>query len=141
MGFFNDFKTSLMQGDILSLATAVVIGAAFGGVVTSAVNDLLMPIIGLITGGLDFTKKFISLNGQEYATLAEAKTAGASVLTYGNFIQALINFILIALFIFSILRTSERMKKKEAKVPVDSKPALSAQEVLLTEIRDVLKSK
>src|SRR5688572_5965413 len=104
MGFFSDFKASLMQGDVLSLATAVVIGAAFGKVVGSAVDDLIMPIVGLLTGGVDFTQKFITLDGNSYDTLAQAKAAGAAVITYGNFIQAIINFILIALFIFTILR-------------------------------------
>ncbi len=128
-----------MQGDVLSLAAAVVIGGAFGLVVASAVNDLLMPVIGLLTGGIDFSQKYISLTGKNFATLAEAKAAGASVLTYGNFIQTLINFLLIAFFIFSILRAADRLKKKEAKVPADAKPVLSASEVLLTEIRDLLK--
>lgn len=141
MGFLKDFKASLMQGDVLSLATAVVIGAAFGKIVGSAVDDIIMPIIGLLTGGVDFTQKFITLDGNSYESLAAAKTAGAAVITYGNFIQAIINFIIIALFIFSILRAAERMKKKEAAVPADAKPALSAQEVLLTEIRDALRNK
>lgn len=138
MGFFSDFKSSLMQGDVLSLATAVVIGAAFGKIVGSAVDDIIMPIVGLLTGGIDFTQKFITLDGNSYATLAEAKTAGAAVITYGNFIQAIINFILIALFVFSVLRAAERMKKKQAEVPA-SEPALSTQEKLLMEIRDSLK--
>ena len=73
MGFFKDFKASLLRGDILSLATAVVIGASFGKIVTSAVDDLIMPLVGLLTGGMDFTKKFIALDGQTYADLAAAK--------------------------------------------------------------------
>lgn len=137
MGFFKDFKASLMKGDVLSLATAVVIGAAFGKVVTSAVDDLVMPIIGLITGGMDFTKKFIALNGETYADLAAAKTAGASVLTYGNFVQAIINFVIIALFIFTILRAAEKAKNKQADAEVA--PAGPSQEELLTQIRDLLK--
>ena len=141
MGFFSDFKGSLMQGAVLSLATAVVIGAAFGRIVGSAVDDIIMPIIGLLTGGVDFTQKFITLDGNSYANLVAAKTAGAAVITYGNFIQAIINFIIIALFIFTVLRAAEKMKKKQAEVTIDDKPALSAQEVLLTEIRDALKNK
>ena len=136
MGFFKDFKASLMKGDVLSLATAVVIGAAFGKVVTSAVDDLVMPIVGLITGGMDFTKKFIALDGNTYADLAAAKTAGASVITYGNFVQALINFVIISLFIFTILRAAEKAKKKEEAVVAPSGPS---QEELLTQIRDLLK--
>lgn len=136
MGFFKDFKASLMKGDVLSLATAVVIGAAFGKVVTSAVDDLVMPIVGLITGGMDFTKKFVALDGNTYADLAAAKTAGASVITYGNFVQALINFVIISLFIFTILRAAEKAKKKEEAVVA---PAGPSQEELLTQIRDLLK--
>ena len=140
MGFFSDFKASLMQGDVLSLATAVVIGAAFGKIVGSAVDDIIMPIIGLITGGVDFTTKFIALDGNTYADLAAAKAAGAAVITYGNFIQAIINFIIIAFFIFIVLRGAAKMKKKEAAV-VAAEPALSTQETLLMEIRDALRSR
>lgn len=137
MGFFSDFKTSLMKGDILSLATAVVIAAAFGKIIGSAVDDVIMPIVGLITGGIDFTQKFITLDGRSYENLAAAKKAGAAVITYGNLVQAIINFVIIAFFIFIILRAAEKAKKKEEIVPV--KPAGPTQEELLTEIRDLLK--
>ena len=137
MGFFSDFKASLMKGDVLSLATAVVIGGAFGKIVGSAVDDLIMPLVGLITGGIDFTTKFIALNGQSYENLAAAKAAGASVMTYGNFVQAVINFVIIALFIFIVLRAAEKAKKKEEAAP--AAPAGPTQEELLTQIRDLLK--
>ena len=140
MGFFSDFKASLMKGDVLSLATAVVIGAAFGKIVGSAVDDIIMPIVGLITGGVDFTTKFITLDGNSYPNLAAAKEAGAAVITYGNFIQAIINFIIIAFFIFIVLRGAEKMKKKEAEVAAVA-PALSTQEQLLVEIRDSSKNR
>ena len=136
MGFFADFKASLMKGDVLSLATAVVIGGAFGKIVGSAVDDIIMPLVGLLTGGIDFTQKFISLNGETYANLAAAKTAGASVITYGNLVQAIINFVIISLFIFIILRAAEKAKKKEEVVAA---PAGPSQEELLTQIRDLLK--
>ena len=100
MGFFADFKASLMKGDVLSLATAVVIGGAFGKIVGSAVDDVIMPVVGLITGGIDFTQKFITLDGNSYDNLAAAKTAGAAVITYGNLVQAIINFVIISFFIF-----------------------------------------
>lgn len=135
MGFFADFKASLMKGDVLSLATAVVIGGAFGKIVGSAVDDIIMPLVGLITGGIDFTQKFISLNGQSYENLAAAKAAGASVLTYGNLVQAIINFVIISLFIFIVLRAAEKAKKKEEAAA----PAGPSQEELLTQIRDLLK--
>jgi large conductance mechanosensitive channel len=137
MGFFKDFKASLMKGDVLSLATAVVIGGAFGKIVGSAVDDVIMPIVGLITGGIDFTQKFISLNGQSYENLAAAKTAGASVITYGNLVQAIINFVIISFFIFVVLRAAEKAKKKEEAAP--AAPAGPTQEELLTQIRDLLK--
>jgi large conductance mechanosensitive channel len=136
MGFFSDFKASLMKGDVLSLATAVVIGAAFGKIVGSAVDDVIMPIVGLLTGGIDFTQKFITLDGNSYGTLAEAKKAGAAVITYGNLVQAIINFVIIAFFIFIILRAAEKARKKEEVVPVPTGPT---QEELLTQIRDLLK--
>jgi large conductance mechanosensitive channel len=136
MGFFADFKASLMKGDVLSLATAVVIGGAFGKIVGSAVDDILMPIIGILTGGVDFTTKFVALDGNSYESLAKAKEAGAACLTYGNLVQAIINFIIIALFIFIILRAAEKAKKKEVVV---SAPAGPSQEELLTQIRDLLK--
>ncbi len=137
MGFFSDFKASLLRGDVLSLATAVVIGAAFGKIIGSAVDDVIMPLIGLLTGGIDFTQKFISLNGQTYENLAAAKEAGASVMTYGNLVQATINFVVISLFIFIILRYVEKAKKKEVATPVTQ--AGPTQEELLMQIRDLLK--
>ena len=137
MGFFSDFKASLLKGDVLSLATAVVIGSAFGKIIGSAVEDVIMPIIGLFTGGIDFTQKYIPLNGATYENLAAAKKAGASVITYGNLVQATLNFVVIALFIFMILRYAEKAKKKEIVTPAP--PAGPTQEELLIQIRDLLK--
>lgn len=136
MGFFGDFKASLMRGDVLSLATAVVIGGAFGKIVGSAVDDVIMPIIGLLTGGIDFTQKFITLDGNSYETLVTAKAAGAAVITYGNLVQAIINFVIISFFIFVVLRAAEKAKKKQEVVVA---PAGPTQEELLTQIRDLLK--
>jgi large conductance mechanosensitive channel len=137
MGLFSDFKASLMKGDVLSLATAVVIGGAFGKIVGSAVDDVIMPIVGLITGGIDFTQKFITLDGNSYESLAKAKEAGAAVITYGNLVQAIINFVIISFFIFIVLRAAEKAKKREEAAPVV--PAGPTQEELLTQIRDLLK--
>ncbi len=137
MGFFSDFKASLLRGDVLSLASAVVIGGAFGKIIGSAVDDIIMPIVGLITGGIDFTQKFVSLNGQTYENLAAAKKAGASVMTYGNLVQATINFVIISFFIFIVLRYAEKTKKKEVVIPVA--PVGPTQEELLIQIRDLLK--
>jgi large conductance mechanosensitive channel len=137
MGLFGDFKASLMKGDVLSLATAVVIGAAFGKIVGSAVDDVIMPIVGLLTGGIDFTQKFVTLDGNSYETLAAAKAAGAAVITYGNLVQAIINFVIISFFIFIVLRAAEKAKKKEEVGA--AAPAGPSQEELLTQIRDLLK--
>ncbi|MEB8328347.1 large conductance mechanosensitive channel protein MscL [Flavobacteriaceae bacterium KMM 6897] len=140
MGFFKDFKSFLMKGDIVSLATAVVIGAAFSKIVNSVVNDILMPVIGVFTGGTDFTQKFISLDGESYESLAAAQEAGAAVMTYGNLVQALINFIIVGLFIYLFLKAYENSKKKE-EAAKPAKPAGPSQEQLLIEIRDLLAKK
>ena len=138
MSFFSDFKAFLLKKDIVALATAVVIGAAFNKVISSVVADIFMPIIGLITGGVDFTQKFISLDGVEYESLEAATEAEAAVLTYGNLVQAIIYFILVGLFVFLFLRAYEKTKKKEeAAAPAGP----SKEEVLLTEIRDELRKK
>lgn len=137
MGFFKDFKSFMMKGDIVSLATAVVIGGAFNSIIGSAVKDVIMPIVGVLTGGTDFTQQFISLDGNSYESLAAATEAGAAVMTYGNLIQATINFVIIALFIFVFLKAYEKSKKKEEAAP--AAPAGPSEKDLLAEIRDLLK--
>lgn len=138
MGFFKDFKSFLMKGDIVSLATAVVIGGAFSKIVNSAVKDVIMPIVGVITGGSDFTQNYISLDGGSYESLAAAQEAGAAVITYGNLIQATIDFIIVGLFIYLFLKSYEKSKKKEEEA-APAPPPGPTQEELLTEIRDLLK--
>lgn len=138
MSFFSDFKAFLLKKDIVALATAVIIGAAFNKVISSVVADIFMPLIGLLTGGVDLTQKFISLDGVKYESLEAATEAEAAVLTYGNLVQAIIYFIIVGLFIFLFLRTYEKTKKKEeAAAPAGP----SKEEVLLTEIRDELRKK
>lgn len=137
MGIFSDFKAFLMKGDIIALATAVIIGAAFNKIISSVVADIIMPIIGVLTGGLDFSQKFISLDGKRYETLEAAQTAEAAILTYGNVIQAIIYFIIVGFFIFLVLRAYERSKKKKEEAP--AAPKGPTQEELLIEIRDELK--
>ncbi len=136
MSFIKDFKSFLMKGDLVAMATAFVIALAFKAIITSMVNDLIMPIVGVLTGGTDFTQKFIALDGGNYETLKAAQDAGAAIITYGNLIQAIINFVIIAFFIFVVIRQYEKLKKKEEEAP-----AGPTQEQLLTEIRDELKSK
>ena len=137
---FKEFGDFIKRGNVIDLAVAVIIGGAFSSIVTSLVNDIIMPVISLITGGIDFTNLFVSLNGETYATLAEAQAGGASVLAYGSFIQAIINFLIIAFVIFMVVKAMNKMmslkKKKDEK---EEAPAKSDEVVLLEEIRDLLK--
>ena len=103
-GFLKEFKDFAMRGNVIDLAVGVIIGGAFQKIVTSVVNDLVMPLIGLITKGSDFASKFVALDGGEYATIEEATEAGAAILTYGNFIAVTIDFIIMAFVIFLFIK-------------------------------------
>jgi large conductance mechanosensitive channel len=130
-----EFKKFAMRGNVVDLAVGVIIGAAFGAIVSSLVADVFMPIIGAVTGGLDFSNYFIPLSKSVTATsLAEAKKQGA-VLAWGNFATLLINFIIVAWVLFIVIRLMNRMVKKEEPPP----PGPSKEVELLTEIRDALK--
>jgi large conductance mechanosensitive channel len=113
----SEFRTFLMRGNIIDLAVAVVIGAAFGGIVTSFVNDLLMPPIGLALGRINFADLFVSLSGTAYPTLAAAKAAGAPTINYGVFVNAVINFVIIAFVVFLLLRQVNRLTMRSAAAP------------------------
>jgi len=115
-----EFKEFIMRGNVLDLAIAVIIGAAFGAIVTSLVNDVLMPPLGLALGKVDFKDLFVSLNGMSYPSLAAAKTAGAPVLAYGQFINTVINFLVIAFVIFMVVKQANRFKKP---APAPAAPA------------------
>ena len=112
-----DFKEFVMRGNVLDLAVAVIIGGAFGAIVTSLVNDIVMPPIGLVLGHVDFKDLFISLNGQSYASLAAAKAAAAPVIAYGQFLNTVINFLIVALVIFMTVRQASKLRKKPAPAP------------------------
>jgi large conductance mechanosensitive channel len=112
-----EFKTFLMRGNVLDLAVAVIIGASFGAIVTSFVNDLLMPPIGLALGGVNFADLFVSLSGQAYPNLAAAKAAGAPTVNYGAFINTVINFVIVAFVVFMLVRGVNRMTAKPPAVP------------------------
>ena len=112
-GFWSEFKDFAVKGNAMDLAIGVIIGGAFTSIVTSLVNDILMPLIGAITGGLDFSEWFVSLDGTKYANLAEAQEKGAAILSYGNFITAIINFIIVALVIFVVFKKLLASHKKE----------------------------
>ena len=138
MGFIKEFKEFAMKGNVMDMAVGVIIGGAFGKIVTSLVNDVLMPIISTVTGGIDFTNLFVNLSDDtKYATLKAAQEAGASVFAYGQFIQNIIDFIIIAFCIFLMIKGMNKLKKKEEPAP--EAPAGPTQEELLTEIRDLLK--
>jgi large conductance mechanosensitive channel len=106
-----EFKEFAMRGNVLDMAVGIVIGAAFGGIVTTFVNDVLMPPLGLLLGHADFSDLFVSLNGQHYDTIAAAKAAGAATLNYGLFINAVVNFLIVAFAIFLLIRAVNRMQK------------------------------
>jgi len=109
-----EFRDFVMKGNVIDLAVAVIIGGAFGRIITSLVNDIIMPPIGLLLGKVNFVDLFISLDGSKYATLADAQAAGAPTLNYGFFINTIIDFIIVALVIFLIIRQVNRMKKAPA---------------------------
>jgi large conductance mechanosensitive channel len=135
---WNEFKNFAFKGNAFDLAVGVIMGGAFGKIVDSVVNDLIMPIVGAATGGADFSNYFLGLNSAVTApTLAAAKEQGAT-LAYGNFITILINFLILAFILFQLVKVSNRMKKAEPPPPP---PAPSATETLLAEIRDSLKKK
>jgi large conductance mechanosensitive channel len=112
-----EFKAFLMRGNVVDLAIAVVIGAAFGKIVTSFVNDILMPPIGMALGRVDFTSLFVSLTGQSYPSVAAAKAAGAPTLNYGLFIQTLIDFVIVAFAIFLVVKAVNRLMPREEPAP------------------------
>lgn len=108
---WKEFKAFAMRGNVLDMAIGIIIGAAFGKIVTSLVNDVIMPPIGLLLGKINFANLFMNLSGQSYATLAEAKAAGAATINYGMFINTVIDFIIVAFVIFLVIRSINRMKK------------------------------
>jgi large conductance mechanosensitive channel len=112
-----DFKEFIMKGNVLDLAVAVIIGAAFGAIVTSLVNDVIMPPVGMILGRIDFKDLFISLNGHPYDSLTKAKAAAAPVLAYGQFLNTVINFLIVALVIFLVVRTANKLHKAAVPAP------------------------
>jgi large conductance mechanosensitive channel len=114
---FKEFKDFAMKGNVLDLAVGFIMGAAFGKIVTSLVNDILMPPIGLLLGNVDFGKLFVDLTGHGYPTLAAAKEAGAATLNYGIFISAIVDFLIVALALFFVIRQMNRLRRKPAAVP------------------------
>ncbi len=139
MRLAKEFKEFIARGNVIDLAVGVVIGAAFGKIVTSLVNDVVMPPIGLITGRVDFSKLFVTLDGETYATIQDATAQSAPIIAYGNFINTIIQFLIVAACIFALVKVINRIKREEEAKPAPTPPEPTAEEKLLTEIRDLLK--
>ncbi len=145
MGVLKEFKSFAMKGNVLDLAVAVIIGGAFGKIITSFVNDVLMPPIGLLLGNTDFSNLRVVIkegseavmNGEQVVSPAVAEVA----IKYGAFVNTVLDFLIVAFSIFLVIKAFNKMKKKEAAAPPPAPPAPSKEEVLLTEIRDILKEK
>jgi len=114
---WNDFKKFIARGNVVDLGVAVIMGAAFGAIVTSLVNDVVMPPIGLVLGHVDFKDLFLAMDGKTYASLAAAKTAGAPVLAYGNFLNTIVNFLIIAAVVFLMVRQVTKLQRQPAPAP------------------------
>jgi large conductance mechanosensitive channel len=113
----NEFKSFIMRGNVLDLAVAVIIGGAFGAVVNSLVNDIIMPMVGRLTGGVDFSNMFINLSGGTFASLADAKKAGAATINYGVFINTIMTFLIVGFVMFMIIRAANQLQRKPAPTP------------------------
>lgn len=136
---WGEFKAFAMRGNVIDLAVGVIIGAAFTTIVNSLVNDILMPPLGLLIGGIDFSNFFVTLKGEAYPTLADAQKAGAVTVNYGIFLNSLIKFFIVAFAIFFLVKQINRMNANEKAKEVPSTPKVSAEAQLLTEIRDLMK--
>ena len=134
-----EFKEFAMRGNVVDMAVGIIIGAAFGKIVTSFVNDVVMPPIGLLLGNVDFSNLFVGLGGGDYPTIAAAEEAGAPIIKYGLFINTVLDFAIVAFVIFLAIKGMNSMRKKEAAQPAPP-PVPSPEEKLLAEIRDTLKS-
>lgn len=129
-----------MQGNIMDLAVGVIIGAAFGKIVTSLVEDVIMPPIGMLLGKVDFSNLFVQLGGEAVKSVAEARKAGVPIIAYGNFFNQVVSFLIVGFVVFMMVRQVNRFKREEAAAPpAPAEP--SAEERLLTEIRDLLQAK
>jgi len=136
MGMIAEFREFIKRGNVLDLAVGVIIGGAFGKIVSSVTDDVIMPIVSLFTKSTNFSDWFIALNGQSYPDLAAAKKAGAATLNYGNFISATINFLIVAFVVFIIVKQVNRVMPK---APAPPPPGPTPDQALLMEIRDLLK--
>ena len=137
MSMGSEFKEFALKGNVMDMAVGIIIGGAFGKIISAMVNDVLMPVIGKFMGGVSFADLYTALDGNTYESLAAAEEAGAAVMKYGAFIQSAIDFVIIAFVIFMMVRAMNNMRKKEEEAPADP-PEPSDEAKLLTEIRDSL---
>ena len=140
-GWVGEFRAFLMRGNVVDLAVGVIIGAAFTSIVGSLVKDIFNPIIGVVIGGVDFTNIFFSLDGKKYPNLTDAVKAGAPTVNIGVFINAIIQFVIVAFAVFWVVKAMTRLMRKEQAETEAAPPAPTSTEVLLAEIRDLLKAK
>ena len=136
---WREFRDFAMRGNVIDLAVGIIIGAAFTTIVNSLVSDIIMPPLGLIIGGIDFSNFFLTLKGGSFPTLEAAKAAGAVTMNYGLFINAIIRFLIVAFAIFILVKQINRLAREEPKTPPP--PGPSPEEALLAEIRDLLKAR
>jgi large conductance mechanosensitive channel len=135
-----EFKEFAMRGNVMDMAVGIIIGAAFGKIVTSLVNDIIMPPIGLLMGNVDFSNLFVNLKmDASYPSVAAAQEAGAPIIKYGVFINTVIDFVIVAFAIFMVIRTLNKLRRKQEAAPPPTPPGPTAEEKLLIEIRDLLK--
>jgi large conductance mechanosensitive channel len=134
---WQEFRAFIARGNVIDLAVGIIIGAAFTSIVDSLVKDIIMPPIGLVLGGIDFSDFYINLSGKEYASLAAAKEAGAATVNYGVFINACIKFLIVAFAVFVLVKQVNRIHKKPPPPP----PVVSDEVKLLAEIRDLMKAR
>jgi large conductance mechanosensitive channel len=139
MALVKEFREFIARGNVIDLAVGVIIGGAFGKIVSSLVNDVVMPPIGLLMNGVNFSDLFVPLNGEAYASLAEAVKAGAPVIAYGSFINTIIQFLIVAACVFAMIKVINRIKREEKAKPEPAPVEPPRSEKLLEEIRDLLK--
>ena len=141
MSILSEFREFAVKGNVVDMAVGIIIGGAFGGIVNSLVNDVIMPPVGLLLGKVDFANLFVDLSGKGFSALSEARKAGAPVMAYGQFLNTVINFTILAFVIFLLVQGINRMKRQAAAAPpppAAAPPTPPAEEVLLREIRDLL---
>ncbi|MDA8420659.1 MAG: large conductance mechanosensitive channel protein MscL [Pseudomonadota bacterium] len=134
-----EFKKFIMRGNVVDLAVGIIIGGAFGKIVSSLVADVMMPPIGMLMGNVNFSSLFINLSGKHYDSLAAAKKAGAPTINYGLFINAVIDFLIVSAAVFLVVKAISRLHRKQEETPAPAAP--SKEELLLTDIRDLLKER